>query len=94
MIKYEVNNQLTGISEEALSFEEAKLLRKRIINDYILQVVESLFHITVLVQNEDKSWTQALADENGEPIIYTDDFDFSFPLDEKSAVNFLPRINS
>ena len=67
-IKYEVHNQLTGLPEEASSFEEAKVLQNRIRAEYMASI-ESCFVISVLVQNEDGSWTQALADENGEPII-------------------------
>jgi hypothetical protein len=35
-----------------------------------LEIIEEsgLFNITVLVQNEDETWTQSLADENGDPI--------------------------
>lgn len=65
--KYEIHNQLTGKLEEALSFEEAKILQAKIRADYIASI-EDLFLITVLVQNEDGSWTQSVADSNGEPI--------------------------
>jgi hypothetical protein len=67
--KYEVHNQLTGLPEEASSFEEAKVLQNRIRAEYIASI-ENCFVISVLIQNEDGSWTQSLADENGEPIVY------------------------
>ena len=67
--KYEVYNQLTGLPEETSSFEEAKLLQNRIRAEYIASI-ESCFPISVLIQNEDGSWTQTIADENGEPIVY------------------------
>jgi hypothetical protein len=71
-VKYEVHNQLTGIPEQADTFEEAKLLQTRIRNEYMASI-ESCFVISVLIQNEDESWTQTLADENGEPIVeYTE----------------------
>lgn len=65
MKKYEIHNQLTGLNEEALTFEDSKVLREKLKKDYIEAVVEQLFVITVLVQNEDSSWTQSIADENG-----------------------------
>lgn len=67
--KYEVHNQLTGLLEEAATWEEAQQLRARIRAEYIEDRVDPLFQISVLVQNEDQSWTQSLADENGEPLI-------------------------
>ncbi len=71
-VKYEVHNQLTGIPEQTDTFEEAKLLQTRIRNEYMASI-ESCFVISVLIQNEDESWTQSLADENGEPIVvYTE----------------------
>ncbi len=67
MIKYEVPNQLTGIPEQAETFEEAKALQARIRAEY-MATIESCFTISVLVQNEDGSWTQSQADENGNPL--------------------------
>jgi hypothetical protein len=67
-IKYEIHNQLTGLLEQAATFEEAKILKERIRAEYIASI-ESLFQITALVQNEDGSWTQSLADANGQPIV-------------------------
>jgi len=66
--KYNIHNQLTGLQEEAITFEEAKILQDKIRQDYY-KTIEGLFAITVLVQNEDNSWTQSLADENGNPIV-------------------------
>lgn len=68
MIKYEVANQLTGIPEQAETYEQAIALREQVRNQYIAAMVDPLFRITVLIQNEDESWTQTLADENGQPI--------------------------
>ena len=66
--KYNIHNQLTGLQEEAITFEEAKILQDKIRQDYY-KTIEGLFTITVLVQNEDNSWTQSVADENGNPIV-------------------------
>lgn len=66
--KYNIHNQLTGLQEEALTFEDAKILQDKIRQDYY-KTIEGLFTITVLVQNEDNSWTQSVADENGNPIV-------------------------
>ena len=66
--KYLIHNQLTGLQEEALTFADAKVLQATIREAY-LATIEGLFTITVSVQNEDGSWTQSVADENGEPII-------------------------
>ena len=67
-IKYQVTSQLTGIAEEATNWEQAKELSKRVRQEY-LDSLGNLFGITVLLQNEDGSWTQALCDENGLPIL-------------------------
>jgi hypothetical protein len=67
-IKYEVHNQLTGLPEEAASFEEAQVLQNKIRAEYMASI-ENCFAISVLIQNEDGSWTQSLADVNGEPTI-------------------------
>jgi hypothetical protein len=63
--KWAVHNQITGLQEELDSFEAIKARRLEIIEE------SGLFNITVLVQNEDGSWTQTLADANGDPIIPT-----------------------
>jgi hypothetical protein len=68
---YEIHNQLTGQLEQAATFEEAKILKERIRAEYIASI-ESLFQLTVLVQNEDGSWTQSLADADGQPISVSD----------------------
>jgi hypothetical protein len=65
--KYEIHNQLTGMLEEAATWAEAQVLRDRIRDDYI-RSIEGVFAISVLTENEDGSWTQALADSNGDPI--------------------------
>lgn len=66
--KYSIHNQVTGLLEEAQTFEEVLVLQERIKQDY-LEFNKDLFLITVLVENEDGSWTQTLADENGNPIV-------------------------
>ena len=60
--KWAVHNQITGLQEELDSFEAIKTRRLEIIEE------SHLFDITVLVQNEDGSWTQTLADANGDPV--------------------------
>lgn len=67
-VKYEVHNQLTGLTEQSNTFDEAKILQARIRNEYMAHM-EGCFAISVLVQNEDESWTQGLADENGQLIV-------------------------
>lgn len=74
MIKYEIHNQLTGLNEFKEDFEDAKLLLQNIREEYIRKLVDPLFTITVMVQNEDGSWTQSLADENGYPVLANIDF--------------------
>ncbi len=66
--KYSIHNQLTGLQEEALTFEDAKVLQEQIKQAYY-ETIQGLFTITVLVENEDGSWTQSVSDDNGEPII-------------------------
>ena len=60
--KWAVHNQTTGLQEERDSFEAMKTRRLEIIEE------SHLFDITVLVQNEDGTWTQSLADANGDPV--------------------------
>jgi len=60
--KWAVHNQRTGLQEELDSFEAIKARRLEIIEE------SHLFDITVLVENEDGTWTQSLADTNGDPI--------------------------
>lgn len=66
-IQYEVPNQLTGISERVNTWEEALALRNKMITDYLTNL-SGIFNISILVQNEDGSWTQSVADNNGLPI--------------------------
>lgn len=68
MIKYEIHNQLTGLIEEAKTFEDAKILRTRLREEYIQKLVDPLFQITVLIQNENGSWTQTISDDQGLPV--------------------------
>jgi hypothetical protein len=67
MIKYEVPNQLTGIAESAATWEDAKILSEKLKAEY-LAYLGNIFTITVLIENEDGTWTQALADAEGMPI--------------------------
>jgi hypothetical protein len=69
--KYEVYNQLTGQSEMAIDFSDIKIIQSRIREEYLANI-EGLFAITVLVENEDGSWTQSESDENGEPVAQPD----------------------
>lgn len=66
-IRYECHNQLTGIPEQADTWEAAQQLRARLRAEYMAAQVDHLFKLTVLVQNADGSWTQSLADETGKP---------------------------
>jgi len=68
MKKYNVFNQLTGKPEEALTYEEALILQKKIKDEYYASI-EGLFTITVLVKNEDETWTQSVSDNQGNPLI-------------------------
>lgn len=68
MKKYEVHNQLTGMLEQAASFDEAKQLQSRLLDEYWQSIKDGLFQITVLVENDDGSWTQSLSDDVGEPV--------------------------
>ena len=67
--RYEVHNQVTGMLESADTFADALVLQERIKQDY-LRFNEGLFLISVLVENEDGTWTQSLSDENGDPVVY------------------------
>jgi len=67
MRRYEVHNQLTGELETALTWSDAQTLKDRLRTEYIVDRVDPLFQITVLVGNEDGSWTQSLADSHGNP---------------------------
>ena len=65
--KYQVENQLTGIANEAETFLEIQQIREKNIADFL--DFANLFVITILVENEDGAWVQSVPDENGEPII-------------------------
>jgi hypothetical protein len=68
MKKYNVFNQLTGKPEEALTYEDALILQNKIKDEYYASI-EGLFTITVLVKNEDDTWTQSVSDNQGNPLI-------------------------
>lgn len=65
--KYEVGNQLTGISDSADTFEEIKKIREKNIAEFLEHIGN--FKITVLELNANGSWSQSVADENGDPYI-------------------------
>lgn len=67
--KYYIHNQLTGLHEEALTFEDAKVLQEKIKQAYY-ETIQGLFTITVMVENSDGNMTQSVADENGNPIVF------------------------
>ena len=60
--KWAIHTQTTGLQEERDSFEAIKTRRLEIMEE------SGLFNITVLVQNADSTWTQSLADANGDPV--------------------------
>lgn len=66
MKKYEIHNQLTGLSEETYSFEEAVELQKELRLKYC--EYQNIYEITIMLQNEDGSWTQSRIDENGDAL--------------------------
>lgn len=66
--KYEVHNQITGLNDEAATFKEAKELQEKNLNEYFNIIKNNLFCITVLVEQENGSWEQSLADDKGNPI--------------------------
>ena len=70
MIKYEIPNQVTGIAEEAGTWEEAKILKAKIISEY-MAYIGNIFAVSIKIQNEDGSWTQSVADSEGNPIIHS-----------------------
>ena len=65
--KYEIHNQVTGLLEQADTYADALILQERIKQEY-LEFQKNLFVITVLEQQSDGSWKQALSDENGNMI--------------------------
>ena len=70
--KYSIHNQLTGLQEETLTFEDAKVLQEQIKQAYY-ETIQGLFTITVMVENQNGSWTQSISDDNGEPIIINEE---------------------
>lgn len=66
MKKYEIHNQLTGLSEEVNTFVEALELQKKIRLEYCDYC--HISEITIMLQQEDGSWSQGNCDENGELI--------------------------
>ena len=66
--KYQIHNQLTGMTEETTTFAEMCIVQERIKLEYFASLTD-LFTITILVENENGSWTQSACDENGEVII-------------------------
>lgn len=66
-MKYEITNQLTGLAESASTFEDAKILQQRLINEYLASIA-GVFQITAMVDNDDGSVTQVAVDELGNPV--------------------------
>ena len=65
--KYQVENQITGIPDEADTFDEIKQIRMQNLDAFAKH--SGYFVITILEQNEDGAWVQSVPNENGEPII-------------------------
>ena len=68
--KYIILNPFTGQHEEAATYDEALVLQTRLKKEY-MDYCESLFVITVMVENENGTWTQGISDDFGELINYT-----------------------
>lgn len=66
--KYVVYDQRTGSNMEASTFEEAVSLQINLINSY-MDTLKDAFAITVMVNNEDGSWSYYHHDENGDPVM-------------------------
>jgi len=55
----------------AIDFSDIKIIQSRIREEYIANI-EKMFAITVLVENENGSWTQSECDKNGELVAQPD----------------------
>lgn len=67
-VTYVVNSQITGMSLEADTFENAKVLQQQVRDEYLASI-EGVFAITAVINNEDGSKTYAQCDANGNPVI-------------------------
>jgi hypothetical protein len=64
--KYQVWCQVSGVYELASTFEEAKVLQQLVMDRY-WKTVKHCFDISVITENADGTFSQAKADENGNP---------------------------
>jgi len=69
--KYELWDQVLAVTHEAATWEEMQTIVAAAKETWVQHCV-TMFQPSVLTQNEDGSWTQAAADENGEPIVAPD----------------------
>lgn len=66
--KYIIYNQLTGSNIEASTYEEAVSVQTTLISEY-METLKDAFAISVMIKNDDESWTYYHPDENGAPIV-------------------------
>lgn len=66
--KYTIYDQLTGSNVEASTYEEAVSVQNTLLNTY-METIKDAFAISVMIKNDDESWTYHRPDENGDPII-------------------------
>lgn len=70
-VRYQIPNQITGISDHADTYTEALEIQKKNIDDYVsysLNKPDGLFDITIMIENSNGTITQRLCDENGNPM--------------------------
>ena len=66
--KYEIHDHITGQTIQVDTFDDIKNIQSRLREEWY-KSIESMFRISVLIKNEDDSWTQYLAKDDGEPLI-------------------------
>lgn len=67
MKKYEIHNQITGLNEEAFTFEEALELQKKLRLEFCQQ--RNISELSIMELQNDGSWLQYRCDESGNSII-------------------------
>lgn len=67
-VRYQIPNQVTGISDHADSWDEAQEIRQQNINAYVEHTAGDLFPITILIENTDGTITQRRCDILGNPL--------------------------
>ena len=67
-IRYQIPNQITGISDHADTWAEALEVKQRNINAYVEHTAGDLFPITILIENADATITQRRCDDAGNPL--------------------------